>query len=245
MLGLAYCYYAQQTYESAAQVLVMQKDPAMVSSSATAAKTTSDAGITEDLLATHLQILQSQLIIDAALQQTIKLSDLNKFKQAYQSTEELTSPNLRYMLARLFNPPPETAKPIDPNTALMPSTTPATATDGSVTSPGTAAEATNPLTAAGNPATPSTPAVTTHSATTHAATTPSPVATHPSVAVTPAHTTPVAGTPTATDATAAAGTEAAAPAIDPATVYRLPRNLARKGSLPKPHRLRWKQNSRY
>ena len=131
MLGLAYCYYAQQTYESSSQVLVMRKDPALATTGAPS-KTGSEPAITEDLLSTHMQVLTSQLIIDDALKQTIKRSELEKIKKEYRATEELTSTNLRYAVTRLFQAkktitPP--AVPSTPSTDAAATTSPVSTTE--------------------------------------------------------------------------------------------------------------------
>lgn len=66
--GLAAAYYvtAERQYESTARVLVMQKDPKLATTGAQSANTT-ESRISEDILATHIQLVQSQRIVSQAL----------------------------------------------------------------------------------------------------------------------------------------------------------------------------------
>ncbi len=63
--AVAYWYLTPQTFESAAQLMIMQRDPRL----ATRGVQDSQAGgVGEDILATHMQLLQSQRIVKDALQ---------------------------------------------------------------------------------------------------------------------------------------------------------------------------------
>ena len=66
--ALGYCYLATQEYESFARVLVMSKDPEMASPTQQTGST--KAEISEDVLATHRQILRSDAIVRRALKST-------------------------------------------------------------------------------------------------------------------------------------------------------------------------------
>jgi polysaccharide biosynthesis transport protein len=65
--GIVYWAIAPREYESTARVLVMNKDPAMASSTQEAAVGKKE-DVTEDALATHLNIIHSDAIIEKALQ---------------------------------------------------------------------------------------------------------------------------------------------------------------------------------
>src|SRR5687768_10884504 len=66
-IGAATAYFktTPPTYESQAQVLVMRKDPRLATT--TGVQGESDAKISEDLLATHVQLVQSHRVVNDAL----------------------------------------------------------------------------------------------------------------------------------------------------------------------------------
>lgn len=65
-LGAAYYVVTAVKYESAAQILVMRKDPKLATRGVDASEQ-SEEGVSEDLLATHIQLLQSREIVGQAL----------------------------------------------------------------------------------------------------------------------------------------------------------------------------------
>ena len=66
-LSVAYFLIAPPNYESTAQVLVMRKDPKLATTGAQSARE-DEAKVSEDLLATHMQIVQSKRIVSTSLQ---------------------------------------------------------------------------------------------------------------------------------------------------------------------------------
>jgi uncharacterized protein involved in exopolysaccharide biosynthesis len=65
---LAYCLWARPWYRSATQLLVLQKDSSLPTRSVDAASDVFVARLAEEMLATHMQILASPLVIRRALQ---------------------------------------------------------------------------------------------------------------------------------------------------------------------------------
>jgi capsular exopolysaccharide synthesis family protein len=64
--GAAYFFGTAVKYESSAQILIMRKDPRMATQAAESSDQTA-ASVSEDLLSTHIQILQSPEIVGSAL----------------------------------------------------------------------------------------------------------------------------------------------------------------------------------
>jgi succinoglycan biosynthesis transport protein ExoP len=68
LMGIAaaavYFYYAPRKYESNAAIFVMRKDPTLATSGVSGGE---EGGVSEDLLATHIQLIQSTRIVSDAL----------------------------------------------------------------------------------------------------------------------------------------------------------------------------------
>lgn len=94
--GVAYYLLTAPTYESSAQVLVMRKDPRLATTR-NQPSNDSESKVSEDLLATHMQLVQSRRMVDEALTQ-------NQLDQLPSITEQL-SENLtakEYVIKNLF-----------------------------------------------------------------------------------------------------------------------------------------------
>jgi capsular exopolysaccharide synthesis family protein len=87
-LGAAYYATATVKYESKAQILVMRKDPRMTSTRGDNSDHT-EASVTEDLLSTHMQILQSPEIVGTALKEG-KFDELPSIVEALGKDETPT-----------------------------------------------------------------------------------------------------------------------------------------------------------
>jgi polysaccharide biosynthesis transport protein len=98
--GLAYCYAARQKYQSKTQVLVMRKDTGLVTN--TSSSNSPEPQVSEDLLATHMELIRSKNIVSNALSRTIRLSELNQLKSERKEIEKQTSLNLRFVVPRMI-----------------------------------------------------------------------------------------------------------------------------------------------
>jgi len=67
ILAVAFYLAAPVKYESSAQILLMQKD-SKLAAKGVESKSESESRVSEDLLATHMQIIQSAHIVNSALQ---------------------------------------------------------------------------------------------------------------------------------------------------------------------------------
>lgn len=67
-LAVAYYYFASTSYESSSQILLMPKDPNLAAKGLDGSKDVNST-LSEDLLATHMMLLQSPAIVGAALQE--------------------------------------------------------------------------------------------------------------------------------------------------------------------------------
>lgn len=65
--GVAYWYLTPPTYESQAQLLIMRKDPRLATAGVQNSR--ESGGISEEVLATHMQILQSRRMVGTALRE--------------------------------------------------------------------------------------------------------------------------------------------------------------------------------
>src|SRR5262245_22196774 len=88
-IGALYYATAQIKYESSAQILVMRKDPKLATSGVDASSQTEE-GVSEDLLATHMQLLQSREIVGAALRES-GLGDLPSITERLGTNETPTA----------------------------------------------------------------------------------------------------------------------------------------------------------
>jgi capsular exopolysaccharide synthesis family protein len=167
-LALAYCFVGSQKYESSAQILVMLKDSNKVTSP------THEGGdaakVQDDTLATQLQVLHSDKIINAALGKIVDKGKLEEIKQKYKQVEKQTSTNLYYLSMRTIGVLPSAPegttldaellefKPIDisdvfadsDQAAILGATTGETSTE--TTAPSTDAAATTPESKPASPA---------------------------------------------------------------------------------------------
>lgn len=110
MTAFAYRYLAPQEYESFARVLVMCKDPTMASATQDAAVGTKQE-VSEDVLATHRQILKSDAIVQRALKQN--LSSLSSIEPRLRTGQTVSD----YIVERIWTLPggndAKTARTID------------------------------------------------------------------------------------------------------------------------------------
>jgi succinoglycan biosynthesis transport protein ExoP len=156
-LALLYCYIASPRYESATQILVMRKDTSVVTSGAS--NSGGEPAVSEDILATHMQLVQSESIVGKALQQTIRMSELQKLKVEQQKQEAEKSLNLRHMAARVmhgqspfpvkperaeYTAPEATSTPTEPADTAALSTSPAPASPAPVAAAPASAESAPP-----------------------------------------------------------------------------------------------------
>lgn len=86
--ALAALYWTKATpwYESTAKILVSQRDPGLASAEA-GATTTSQDMVNEDVIANHMEVLRSRLIVEGALNRH-KLADLPSIKEQLDDPEE-------------------------------------------------------------------------------------------------------------------------------------------------------------
>src|SRR5262245_8548598 len=91
-----YCQHATVQYQSAAQVLVMQRDANPPDEQSTAATGTVDERVAKDLLGTHIQIIRSRKVLERALERG-QLASLPSFQPAL---EEDQTP-IEYLLENL------------------------------------------------------------------------------------------------------------------------------------------------
>jgi capsular exopolysaccharide synthesis family protein len=103
MLAILFCFVGKQKYESTAQILVMRKDPAL----ATKARTENEPKIDDSTLATQLQLLHSEKIIEHAMNKMVSRKELELNKTQQKALEQQTSTNLYYLTARLVGGVPE------------------------------------------------------------------------------------------------------------------------------------------
>ena len=87
-LGAAYMYFASVKYESSAQILVMRKDSKLATQGD--ASSQSESAVNEDLLATHMQIIQSREIVGEALKKG-KLDQLPSILSKLSTAETPTT----------------------------------------------------------------------------------------------------------------------------------------------------------
>ncbi len=83
VLGLAYYFFLPPAYESRAEILLMQNDYRSTSSDPT-----STENVTEELLATHMKIIQSKRIVSKALE-IDKLVDLPSIQQMGETRSQM------------------------------------------------------------------------------------------------------------------------------------------------------------
>lgn len=114
-LAILYCFVGEQKYESGAKILVMRKNTAVVTTS-TQQGGGEDTKISDDTLATQMQILRSDKIINAALNKIVDRTKLEQVKAEQKEIEKHTSPNLYYLSMRTLGAYGSSAlPPVDPN----------------------------------------------------------------------------------------------------------------------------------
>ncbi len=96
-LGLAGVYFVttEPTFESSAQVLVMRKDPRLATAGQTSGET--ESKISEDLLATHMQLVQSRRMVGDAL----SLNQLDKLPSITERLDDDETPT-KYVIDNLL-----------------------------------------------------------------------------------------------------------------------------------------------
>lgn len=101
VLGIAYCFVGGQWYESRGDLFLMQKDPSLTSG-APGKTAGAESDVSEDLLATHMQLIHSESIVRNALGRFVPQKRLAELQSRQQLVESQTSTNLRLAVARLF-----------------------------------------------------------------------------------------------------------------------------------------------
>ena len=84
-VAIGYFFVAQAKYESRAQILVMCKDPRLATSGVQGTKE-SESEVSEDLLATHIQLVQSKRLVSQALTES-KLDELPSIMERLKQGE--------------------------------------------------------------------------------------------------------------------------------------------------------------
>src|SRR5262249_841907 len=101
VLAIVYCVTGVEWYESRGDLFLVQKDPNIATNSSTSL-TGKDSEISEDLLATPMQLIHSEKIVKAALSKYVRRSVLEELKAKQKHAEEQTSENLRLKFSRLL-----------------------------------------------------------------------------------------------------------------------------------------------
>jgi capsular exopolysaccharide synthesis family protein len=104
-LAIVFCFIGEQKYESLAEILVMRKDSTLVASGT--AKEGEESKITDDTLATQMQLLHSDKIINGALNKIVDRRRLEEVKAKQKILEKQTSTNLYYLSVRTLGLDPE------------------------------------------------------------------------------------------------------------------------------------------
>lgn len=95
-LGVAYYLLATPQYESSAQILVMRKDPRLATTGVQGARE-DESKVSEDMLATHMQVVQSKRIVSQSLQR----DGLDKLPSILQLLDEKETPT-DYVIGNLL-----------------------------------------------------------------------------------------------------------------------------------------------
>jgi uncharacterized protein involved in exopolysaccharide biosynthesis len=94
--AVAYWFWAPEEYESFARILVLPKDPTMASATRETEKYERD-DVSDDLLATHLELMRSDAVVEAALA-TPDVKSITSFEPHLKEDETVSD----YVARRLW-----------------------------------------------------------------------------------------------------------------------------------------------